>query len=66
LKLGSENQLNVHDYLSILFCNFSLVAQSGWSHVTIGLLGVRRTPRVEVPGVEECENYWHLNSVRKS
>jgi len=25
-------------------------------------LGVRRTPRVHVPGNEEAENYWHLNT----
>jgi len=25
-------------------------------------LGVRRTPRVKVPGNEEADNYWHLNT----
>jgi len=25
-------------------------------------LGCRRTPRVEKPGIEEFENYWHLNT----
>ena len=35
LKFGSENQLNVRSYLSILFCDFSLIAQSGKSHVAI-------------------------------
>jgi len=32
-----------------------LIAQSGKSHVTIGLIGC-------VPGIEECENYWCLNA----
>jgi len=49
------------DYLSILFRFFS------WSHnlqqvTSLSVwLGVRRTPRVRVPGIEEAENYWHLN-----
>jgi len=25
-------------------------------------MGVRHTPRVKVPGNEEIENYWHLNT----
>jgi len=25
-------------------------------------MGVRRTPRAKVPGNEEAENYWHLNT----
>jgi len=25
-------------------------------------MGVRRTPRVKVPGNEEAENCWHLNA----
>ena len=61
LKFGSENQLNVHNYLSILFWDFS------WSHdleqvTSLSVwLGVRRIPTVYVPGIEACENYWHMN-----
>jgi len=25
-------------------------------------LGLRRTPRVDVPDIEKCENYWHFNT----
>jgi len=39
LKFGSENQLNTHNYLSILFCDFPLIVRSGKSHVTISLIG---------------------------
>jgi len=38
LKFGSENQLNVHIYLSS-FSDFPLIARSGKSHVTISLIG---------------------------
>jgi len=31
--------VNVYNYLSILFNDFSLIARSGKSHVTIGLIG---------------------------
>ena len=50
------------DYRSILFEIFP------WSHdleqVTSLLvwIGVRRTPRVKIPGNEEAENYWHLTT----
>ena len=37
LKFGSKNQLNVHNNLSILFCDFPLIARSGKCHVTISL-----------------------------
>jgi len=37
------------DYLSILFCDFLLIARSGTNHVTISLIG-RRIPRVKDPG----------------
>ena len=47
------------DYLWILFCDFPLIARSGTSHVTISLIGCAR---VKVPGNEEAENYWHLNT----
>jgi len=46
------------DYLSILFCDFPLIAQSGKSQVTISLIGC--VPKI--PGNEEAENYWHLNT----
>jgi len=39
LKFGSENQLNVLNYLSIPTCDFLLIARSGKSHVTITLIG---------------------------
>jgi len=35
LKYGSENQLNVHNYLSIFFCDILLIAKSRKIHVTI-------------------------------
>jgi len=34
-----HKKLNVHNYLSILFCDFPLIARSGKSHVTISLIG---------------------------
>jgi len=46
LKFGTENQLNVHNHLSILFCDFPFIARSGKSHATISLIGVHRTPSV--------------------
>jgi len=39
LKYGSENQLNVHKYLSILACDIPLIARSGKGDVTISLIG---------------------------
>ena len=39
VKCDSENQLNVHDYLSILFCDFPLIARSEKRHNTISLIG---------------------------
>jgi len=39
LKFGSETQLNVGNYLSILFCDFPLIAQSGKGHVTNSFIG---------------------------
>jgi len=39
MKFGSENQLNVHNYFSILFCDFPLIARSGKSQVTSSLIG---------------------------
>jgi len=39
LKFGSENQLNVHNYHSILSWDFLLIAQSGKSHATTRLTG---------------------------
>jgi len=50
------------DYLSILFCDFPLISLPGKSHVTIGLIGCAPQPKVYVPGIEEAENYWHLNT----
>ena len=38
LKFGLEIQLGIHNYLSIVFCDFPLTAQSGKSHVTINLI----------------------------
>jgi len=35
-----------------------LIARSGKSHVTISLIGC--APKI--PGNEEAENYWHLNT----
>jgi len=51
------------DYLSILFCDFPLIARSGTRHVTTSLTGRApcTNPRVKDPGNEEAENYWHLN-----
>jgi len=59
LIFGTENELGVHNYLSILFCDLP------WSHnlekvTSLSIwLGVRCTPRIYAPGIEECENYWH-------
>jgi len=39
LKFRSENQLNVHSYLSILLCDFPLIARSGTIHVTTSFIG---------------------------
>jgi len=39
LKFGWENQLNVHIYLSIFFCDFPLIARSRKSQVTVSLMG---------------------------
>jgi len=40
LKFGSENQLSIHNYLSIVFfCDFPLIVRSGKSHVTIRFMG---------------------------
>jgi len=39
LRFGSEYQLNVHKYLSILFNDFPLIAQPGKIHVTASLIG---------------------------
>jgi len=33
LESGSENQINAHNYLYILFCDFALMALSGKSHI---------------------------------
>jgi len=43
-KFASENQINVHNYLSILFCDFPFIARSG-KVTSWAWLGVRRTPR---------------------
>jgi len=51
-------------YLSILFGYFPLISPPGISHVTISLIGC--TPRAYVPGIEECEDYWHLKYVKTS
>jgi len=45
LKFFSENQVNVNNYLSILFCDFPLIAQSGKSHVTTRL--IRYAPHIQ-------------------
>jgi len=42
LQFGSENQSNVHNYLSILFGDFPLIAQSR----KVTLIGCARTPRI--------------------
>jgi len=39
LKFVPEDQLNVHMYLSSLFCDFPLIARSGTIHVTVSLIG---------------------------
>jgi len=40
LKNGLKNVFFLNpDYLSILFCDFSLIERSGASHVTISLIG---------------------------
>jgi len=42
LKFGTENQVNLHNYLSILFYAFPLIARSGkcnsqrWAHIRTG------------------------------
>jgi len=62
LKYVPEDQLKVHIYLSSLFSDFlrshdleKVMSLSLW-------LGVCRTPRVQVLGIEESENYYHLNT----
>jgi len=35
-----------------------LIARSGKSHVTINLIGCAP----QIPGNEEAENHWHLNT----
>ena len=50
----------------IIFQSFFMIFS--WSHdleqvTSLSVWsGVRRTPRVKVPGNEETENYWHLNT----
>ena len=39
LKFGSENKLNVRNYLSIHFLDFPLIVRSGKRHFTISLIG---------------------------
>jgi len=63
LKFDSGNQLGIHNYLWIVFfCDFPLIARSGKVTSLSVRLSVRRTPREQVPAVEKCENYWHLNT----
>jgi len=64
LKFSSKNQLNAHNYLSILFCDFPLITRSGKSHVAIDLIGYARHTycRVYVAGIDECEVCWYLNT----
>ena len=51
-------------FSTLIFKSFFVIFP--WSHdleqVTSisAWLDVRRTPEVEVPGIEETENYWHL------
>jgi len=48
------------DYLSILFCNFPLIARSGTSHVTIRLIVCAPHTWTKCPcGNEEAEIHWH-------
>jgi len=62
LKFDSGNQFNVNSYLSILFCDFTLMAQF-WKVMSLWAgLDVCRSIRVKVPGIEECENFWHLKT----
>ena len=60
LKFGSENQLNIHNYLLILFSDLPLIALSGKVTLLRVWLGVLRTPGVQVPDIEECENHRNL------
>jgi len=58
LIFESENQLNIQNYLSIPFCDFHLIARSQKRphHYQFNC-----TTKILVPGIEECEDYWHLN-----
>jgi len=66
LKFGSETQLNAHNYLSILFCDFHLIARSGkrsrhyqFDCVCAAHLEYRSLllKNVRITGIWICKNY---------